>query len=488
MFVKLSPQSAINLKISVDNLFIEEYMPHAPDSFVKVYLFGLSLVSHNIDSDNSIERIAKRLQVEPSQVIKAYEYWADQGLVNILCTVPQSVEYLPVKESGFHYKRKFKVDKYKDFNRLLHSMLPTRQVLQQEFFEYYTAIETLHMSPEAMLSVISYCTRLKGQDIGYRYILAVARNLAREGILSFDAVNEHLNEIKLYETDILAIFKALKLKRSVDHEDKTMYVKWTKSFGFELQTILHVSKKIKSGGMEKLDTILQKYYQSSKIAKKDIEEYERQYDSMDTLAKEVLRILGLFYGDRSNVVDTYITKWLALGYDHSAVTVIAQMCFKRGLKSLDLLDENIEKFFKQGLLTVSHIDKHMQNSLAIDKKIKSILEITGLERIVTARDRDYYRTWTYSWKITDEIIEYAATIANGSNSPLPFMNVILADWFDKGIKTVQQAKELQKKWQKNDKNLTLHSKSSSTQIIKNKEPTKMVTAEMLNSLFEGLNE
>jgi len=171
MFAKLSPQRAIDLRVSLDILFIEEYMPHSPENFLKVYLYGLALCSHNIEHDNSLEKIAKRLSVDTQTILSAYDYWQEQGLINVLPTVPISVEYLPIKDSSTNYRKKFNKDKYADFNKQLQHMLPSRQIMQNEYLEYYSAIENLHMQPEAMLSIISYCVRLKGIEIGFKYIL-----------------------------------------------------------------------------------------------------------------------------------------------------------------------------------------------------------------------------------------------------------------------------------------------------------------------------
>ena len=488
MFAKLSSQRAIDLKIGVDNLFIEEYMPHAPESFVKVYLFGLALSSHNIAHDNTIERISKRLLLDTAEIVKAYEYWQEQGLITLLPTTPLSVEYLPVKDQSANFRKKFKKDKYADFNLQLQSMLPNRQIMQAEYLEYYNAIEVLHMTPDAMLSIISYCVRLKGLDIGYRYILAVARNLSKDGILTFDAVNEHLNEIKLYENDISQILKNLKLKRSIDHDDKTLYVKWTKQFGFSLQTILSVAKKLKlknknenfRPNLESLDVKLTKYCSINKISEQDIDEFENQYDKMLALAKGIYHNLGQRYDHLNYFVDNYLPKWLDLGFSDEVLLQIASYCFKKNFKTIEMLDDTINKFFKLGLVTKQSLESHLLNLSKVDQQIKDILQAAGQDRTLNSIDRDFYRTWTYNWMLTDELILYAATLANNTTSAISYMNAILADWHQKGIKTVLEAQKIAPK-----ANLKLANQSP--QAIQNSKPTTIMTSQELNSLFDSLD-
>ncbi|MCL1945041.1 MAG: DnaD domain protein [Firmicutes bacterium] len=489
MFAKLSPQRAIDLRVSLDILFIEEYMPHSPENFLKVYLYGLALCSHNIEHDNSLEKIAKRLSVDTQTILSAYDYWQEQGLINVLPTVPISVEYLPIKDSSTNYRKKFNKDKYADFNKQLQHMLPSRQIMQNEYLEYYSAIENLHMQPEAMLSIISYCVRLKGIEIGFKYILTVARNLARDGILTFDAVNEHLNELKLYENDILQIFKALKLKRSVDHEDKALYLKWTKKFDFKLDTIVFVAKKLKSKkrdsvyaiGMDKLDIQLTKYKSLNKISIEEIDDYEIHVDDMISLAREIYHNLGQFHDNLGYFVENYIPQWLDLGFDRDSLLQIASYCFKKNLKTIDNLDQTIRQFYKLGLVNTNNIANYMQGITQTDNEIKMVLEQAGQDRIVNARDRVFYRTWTINWLLPIEVVIYAASLAKSTANPMPYINAILADWKNKGITTVESAKEIAKKTQ--NKSI----KKPLEQAIQNSQPTTLLTSQQLNALFDSLN-
>ncbi|MFQ9516341.1 MAG: DnaD domain protein [Eubacterium sp.] len=71
---------------SVSNVFIDEYMPKANGEFIKIYLHLLRLVNSGSDSlmrNLSTERIADRFNVLESDVIRALNYWSDQGLLSL---------------------------------------------------------------------------------------------------------------------------------------------------------------------------------------------------------------------------------------------------------------------------------------------------------------------------------------------------------------------------------------------------------------------
>ena len=83
MQIKLSDEIAQNAKIQIDNVFITDFLPFAPETYVKIYLAGLSLASFPV-GENGWSEISRILGVDQSTVSEAFNYWASAGVVNIL--------------------------------------------------------------------------------------------------------------------------------------------------------------------------------------------------------------------------------------------------------------------------------------------------------------------------------------------------------------------------------------------------------------------
>ena len=322
MQTKLSREITENEKIRIDNAFITDFMPFAPENYVKVYLYGLTLAYFGGEVDAEAE-IANKLNLEPGVVGEAFAYWASAGIVNLLSASPVVVEYLAINK-GTLALRKFSKTKYKDFNDQLHAMLPSRNILPNEYNEYYSIMEAMHIEPEAMLAIIAYCIRLKGADVGYPYILAVARNLARQGCLTYDRVNEQLSEFDLYDKDVAAVLHALGSKKAVAIEDKRMYAKWTKTLGFPAETVVKVAKSVKKGGIDRLDALLVKYYENHLFTFEEIEEFNRNRDRLYSLTREINKRIGVYYEQLDFIIETYVTKWLGYGFTDDTLLTIAE--------------------------------------------------------------------------------------------------------------------------------------------------------------------
>lgn len=73
-----------NLELSttpISNEFIDTYMPKANGNFVKVYLYGYRFCFHGQHNLTSKE-MAEKLDLLESDVIKAFQYWKEQGLMD----------------------------------------------------------------------------------------------------------------------------------------------------------------------------------------------------------------------------------------------------------------------------------------------------------------------------------------------------------------------------------------------------------------------
>ncbi len=476
-FVRLNRALNELRKVMLDTTFILEYMPLAPENYVKVYLTGLAFSSTD---DNDLEGIALALDMDKKAVMDAFNYWQRQEVVNV-SENPPSVEYLPVLPIS---KRTPKYDpsKYKSFNDQLHAMIHDRPITQNEYKEYYDIMEHFGVEIEAMLTVIAYCIRLKGTDVRPQYIYKTARNLAEQGYRTYDRVQERLSEFDLFDPDLKAVLKSLKLTRSPDYTDKQFLLKWKKEAGFPQETIIHVAKRVTKGGMQTLDTLLGRYYENRIFTVKEIDAFEARRGALYDLTREILKILGLRFERHDYIVETYISPWLSMGFTEQALKLIADYCFRKSEKSLERMNFWVQRFYKQGLVSGESIHGFLQESLSENEKIHAVLEKLGLSRPVYAHDRDQYKTWLREWKTPEELIDYACGLSRDKANPMAYMNAVLAGWYDKKITTVAEAKA------QNPAPAAAATARADSGTNNPATVTRNLTAEELNAMFERLED
>ena len=480
-FCSYSTQLIVENKTTVDNLFISSYMPYASGECVKVYLYGLLLCNDSLESRNTLEEFSKALNLPVQDIESAFLYWQEQGLVQILDTIPKQIKYLPVKNANIKLS-KLKDDKYSSFNLQAQEIITERMIMPNEYYEYYVTMESLHIEQTAMLMIMKYCTDLKGGNVGYPYILTVAKNWAREGYTTAEKINEKLIDYEKTNEELALILKAMQIKRKLDPSERDLYAKW-QNMGFDTGTIIFVikqQKKLKNSvNFAYLDALLEKYYSMKLFTSLEIDEYEKQKQQLFGLAKTICKNLGLYYANVEPVVETYIVNWKNLGYDDTTLETISNYCFKSSIRTLEYMNIQIQKFYKLGIVSVDSLNEYLNQIIMQDDEIKQIIEKLGQTRNVNNFDRECYDNWKNNWQIPTELIYFATTYANGKPQPMKYMNKILSTWHTKNITNIEDAKKCE-----DMPETTKQTQNKTQKDYKERSYTK----EEISSLFTSLEE
>ena len=475
-FCKYSIDMLANNSTAVDNIFINNYLPYADSNFVKVYLYGLYKCQDSNSRDNTIENFANELNLSQEDIENAFEYWQEQGLVQILNVIPFEVRYLPISDV-LNNTKKYNAKKYESFNAQAQEILCGRMITPNEYREYYDIIERFHVEKEALLMIINYCVNIKGDNVGYAYITTIAKDWANQKITTAKQVEERLIEFENLRTGMEYLLKLMGAKRLPNIEERTLYQKWVQE-GFDDEVLTYVAKKMKSKNkpsFQAMDILLDKYFAQKLFSTNEIELFEEEKSKASKIAKTITKNLGLYYENLEPVIENYIFNWVNLGFSENMLEEISNYCFKTNVRTFEGMSKVLEKFHKLGILTENSLAEYFNEVLVVDKKIKTILENIGLSRNVNQFDRDKYKIWKEIWKMPDEIIDYACTLAVGKDQPMQYLAGILATLHDKNITTLEDAK-------------------NSYNIISPKSTTKsnftgrQYSKEEMNALFQSIDE
>ena len=476
-FCKFSPGQRKSNSTMIDNTFIIKYLPYAPEHCIKVYLLGLSKCYSQEEEDNNITYFSRLLNLSEEDVISCFLYWQSLGLVQVLSTNPVEVRFLPLQSASTIIK-KFKESEFADFNIQAQELFGKRHLMPNEFEKFYDLIKNRHMEQSALITLIKYCVDTRGFNLQPSYVIAVATDWAKDGILTTQQVEEHITELGLVDQNLTELLSAMGSKRKITLEDKTLLAKWQSAFGFELNTIIYVAKMLKtkkvSVNLNLLDTVLTKYYQNRLISVAEIENYEKQKAELYQTAVAVNKQLGLYYEDLSKVIETYILPWSNLGFDASTLVLVADNCFKSSIRTLEGLNNILLKLHKLGIVSSSAYHQYLADNLAHDNVIKEVLTALKLDRNVINQDREYYSVWTNNWLLPHDLILYGASLSANKTNSLNYLNKVLSNWQEAGIKTLEKA-------QANPANLALP--KAEEKLIHNN-----YTAQQISSLITNLDE
>ncbi len=476
--IKFSSEYMYKSTTDVQNLFLSEYMKHASELQLKVYLYGGFLISNT--SECTVLGIARGLGVSEEEVKAAFMHWEELQVVKIRSQSPFFVEYLDLSSRVFKPK-KFDPRKYEDFNKELSLLLTGRMVTPGELVEYYNFMEGHGFSQEAFLLVVSYGVKRNGKNVSSKYIIQTAVNLKNKNIKTYHQVEREFNNYFMQSSVVSDLLSALKIKRKVEMEDMNYLLKW-KNMGFSEEGILEAGKLLKGAkSMEKLDLLLSELLASKVFEKSEITKYQNHKNMLYELAIKINKSIGVFYEVLETEVDVYIRKWVdVLGMEESALVYIAENSFLSGVRTLDGLADKVEGFAKLGIITKEALLEYMAEFAQKENKIKRIIEILGLQRKPNAYDRNAYAGFE-KLGFADDVIEFATEKAIGTYRPFPYIHSILKNWQRQGITSVAEAK--------NAANPTYNAANAGGNIGKNKSEeiiSRNYTKEEIANAFSAL--
>ncbi len=453
-FCNFSKESTTVGRTTIENVFITNYLPDSPSDAVKVYLYGLYLCANQ--EEFQIEDMAQSLNISKEEIIDYFKYWEDDGIVRIISTNPFSVIYLPLNENTIKYK-KYNPEKYEDFTKALQSVISERMLSLNELRDYFNLLESTPLKPEALLMIAKYCVDVKGANITYKYITTVAKDFINRGITTADLVERELSNYFVSTKEVYEILRALKSTKKADFEEFQLYKKWTENYYFEQYYILEVAKLSKIKSFKKLDFFIDELYSNKCFTISDAKDYIKNKEKLYSLSAEINRALGIYIEVLDTVVKNYVSPWTALGFNKEALLFIANYSFKNNKRTLEQMNESVNKLYNLGLITTESIQEYLTKTIKDNKFISIILNFAGISRRPNEWDRKNLETWR-SWNFSDEVILEAVKKSNGITNPIPYINGILSNWKSKNAYTLEQINSLPKQQPAQNSNVLIDDK------------------------------
>lgn len=245
---------------AIENIFLNDFMPQADGNFVKVYLCGYQL-AHQARQEGRHDHafVAKRLGLLLSDVLKAWDYWEDQGIIRKEWDPDgetYQVVFLNLKElytrqiySQSHQGPSHSsfVSSLEDprlarlFDRVDYYM--RREVPYQKKLDIASWIQAYNMSPSMIEEAFRYGTEHKGKR-KLAYIEGIVRNWSEEGIHQVQDLekNQALHDQAYY--DYRRIMKLMGLGHKDYVEEEFNRIKfYQETWGFSMEMLEEAARR-----------------------------------------------------------------------------------------------------------------------------------------------------------------------------------------------------------------------------------------------------
>lgn len=242
------------METSVENMFINEYMATAPGDFVKVYLIARMYADAGLELTN--DDIAKSLGIDLEDVLKAWTYWDRKGVIRKIfpeggSKLEYDVEFVSLR-AQLYGSKSVQVSREQSFQESMADN-EIREMLAEiekmtgtvmngtEVTEIVSWLTDYHVSPEVILYGYRYSLDRKKKNI--KYIEAVIRGWAEEGLTDVESITRKLGENDRKYYNYKRVFKALGFNRNSTEEERRIMDTWFDDMGFTLDKVLEACSK-----------------------------------------------------------------------------------------------------------------------------------------------------------------------------------------------------------------------------------------------------
>lgn len=249
---------------SIENIFINDFMPMANGTFVKVYLMGFKCAC---EPENSLtwtnSTISRHLDLTLEDVLSSWDFWDKKGIIK---KHPKSeilgdydVEFLSLRQlyidNNFSQRQSEPSNKptmadvidstrNPELQEMFYQIdqLMRRQLLPKERQEVLSWIYDYNRSPELVIKAFYFSVEEKGVK-NLNYVRSVLTNWYDQGFITVEAVDEHLSYDNKAYASYRSIYKTLGYtNRTVSAGDREIIDKWLGAYGLEINFLLEVLK------------------------------------------------------------------------------------------------------------------------------------------------------------------------------------------------------------------------------------------------------
>lgn len=281
---------------TIENVFINHYLPNSPGDFVKVYLLGLKYAQGNNLSTISNKVIAKSLNLLESDIKKAWEYWKSQGIIDIEISNNDeyNIKYYHIASLMLD-KGKVKKDtndknqnnSFKDMFKAIEFMFG-RPLSNKELNIIISWMDEFLFTPQVIMLLVEYCCDIDKKD--FNYLNKVALNWYDNGIKTLEGALNYLEEYKYKWTTYYTIMDYLGFKRSPSKAEINVMDKWLFQYKMDLDLIIAACKRttsIDKPNFKYIDSILTKWHGNNYKKVDDVPIKQKKISQIDDNKKSM---------------------------------------------------------------------------------------------------------------------------------------------------------------------------------------------------------
>ena len=424
-FFSFSKEAAAFDMTPVENDFLMNYMPTAPEKALRVYLYARMLCLH--PEIGELADMAKALRMDSDEVLDAFQYWEQRGLVEKLSDQPPRFELRSLHD-GRITQNPIDMDLYRygGLHAALDEVFGGDKLEKRHYLKVGDWLDIWGFSQDAALEIVKYEKRLPGgqtPDSVLKRADRRAKEWAERGIRGDEEVKQAIAfEDQAYQLAAAALEK-LAIRRGVTESELDCARRWIGEWHLTMEDVIEACAQTTSSrkpSIGYLDAILK-----SRV--------EKSANVHFAAMKGVLQELNAV---NTTPTPEQLKEYAALleeGFDPETIRLAAVQNARKNRHQFEDLARMLKRWGEMGVRTRDEAEAYIRDMRRKSDEVGALLQAAGVERRIRMTDIGAYETWTQ--KHSPELIRCAAELARGAREPVKYMDKLLSNWAEAGIAT-----------------------------------------------------
>ncbi len=243
---------------SIENIFINDFMPQADGTAVKVYLLAFKYSLENNRDQITNRKLAKHLDIPLEDVLRSWDFWESKKIVKkIENDEDYDIEFLSIRQITakglWNNSTSVKTQSKSSINMIEASKSPEirkmfydidhimrRELVPNERNVVLKWLYEQNINMDIIVRGFTYCVETRGVK-HINYVASVVRGWHDKGILTTDQLDEHFAQSNSHYKHYKTIYRTLGYaNKSPSAGDKELMDKWLDDYKLDIDFIIKV--------------------------------------------------------------------------------------------------------------------------------------------------------------------------------------------------------------------------------------------------------
>lgn len=182
--------------------------------------------------------------------------------------------------------------------------------------------------------------------------------------------------------------------------------------------------------------------QQKKKAPENVAQIMLENKALTDLCDLSQKILGKTLNN--NDLETLYWIYDELGFSPEVIIMLLEYCVSKDKRSMKYIEKVAIGWHENGITTISQADSYVTEEREKKSYFYSLRKLFGItDRNLSKTEEMYLKSWKNDYNMSEEMVAlaYEYCILSTNKLSFPYINSIVKGWFEKGIKTIEEAEK-----------------------------------------------